>query len=232
MIGTEHVSRYSGDRLGLIGVLLADDHEVLRRGLRALIESHPGWSVLGEASNGWKAIEMAMTLRPDVAVLDVTMPELNGLETTRKIHRIMPEIEVLILTVHESQEMLRQALLAGARGYVLKSDAGRELLKALEAVSQHQYFFSPRISRLFPNLQPENIASLQADRPSPAQLTPRESEVLHFLAVGKSNKEVASLLDISLKTVDTHRTSIMRKLDLHSISEVVRYAIRNKIVEP
>jgi len=218
--------------LSTIGVLLVDDHEVLRKGLRALIESRPGWAVCGEASNGRQGIELALALRPGIAVLDVTMPDLNGLEATRKIHHLMPETEVIILTVHESQEMLRQALLAGARRYLLKSDAARELLNALETVSQHKYFFSPRVSRMFPQLKDGDIADLKNDTSSLAQLTTREREILQYLAEGKSNKDIAITLDISLKTVDTHRTSIMRKLDVHSISELVRYAIRNNIVQP
>jgi DNA-binding NarL/FixJ family response regulator len=214
-----------------LGVLLADDHEVLRKGLRSLIETHAGWTVCGEASNGWQAVELATTLKPDVVVLDVTMPQLNGLEATRKIHRLVPESEILILTVHGSQHMLREALNAGARGYLLKSDAGRELLAAVEAVSQHRYFFSPKISRSIPELGTGDISEFQKADSFATPLTPREGEILQLLAEGKSNKDVATVLDISLKTVDTHRTSIMRKLQLHSMSELVRYAIRNKIVQ-
>jgi DNA-binding NarL/FixJ family response regulator len=217
--------------MGALHVLLADDHEVLRKGLRSLIEAHPGWTVCGEASNGWQAVELATSLKPQVVVLDVTMPQLNGLEATRKIHRLVPETEILVLTVHGSQHMLREAINAGARGYLLKSDAGGELVAALEAVSQHRYFFSPKVSRNIPELGTGDISEFQKGSSPATPVTPREGEILQLLAEGKSNKDVATLLDISLKTVDTHRTSIMRKLELHSMSELVRYAIRNKIVQ-
>jgi DNA-binding NarL/FixJ family response regulator len=217
--------------MGALDVLLADDHEVLRKGLRSLIETRPGWTVCAEASNGWQAVELATSLKPQIVVLDVTMPQLNGLEATRKIRRLVPETEILVLTVHGSLHMLREAINAGARGYLLKSDAGGELVSAIETISQHRYFFSPGISGNIPELGAGNITHFQKDSSPITPLTPREGEILQLLAEGKSNKDVARVLDISLKTVDTHRTSIMRKLQLHSMSELVRYAIRNKIVQ-
>jgi DNA-binding NarL/FixJ family response regulator len=212
-------------------VLIADDHEVVRKGLRSLLESEPGLEVVGEASNGREAVERATAMKPDVVVLDVGMPELNGLEATRRIVKASPRTEVLILTVYETEEVIREVLRAGARGYVLKSDAGRLLLTAVEAVSAHKPYFTSRVSELVlagflsgDHLRPSE------ETPSGAPLTPREREVLQLLAEGKTNKDVAATLGIGLKTVETHRMNLMAKLGLHSVVDLVRYAIRNGIV--
>ncbi len=207
-------------------ILLADDHEMVRTGLRALIESHLGWSVCGEATNGRKAVAMARELRPDVVVMDFSMPELNGMEATRQIRAILPRTEVLILSMHESEELVRQMLAVGARGYLLKSDAGKALVEAITALSEHKPYFTSKIAAVvlqgYLNPQKENLR----------QLTPREREIVQLVAEGKSTKEVADVLGISPKTADTHRTNLMRKLGFHSVSELVRYAIRNQIVQP
>jgi DNA-binding NarL/FixJ family response regulator len=214
----------------MINILLADDHDVVRHGLRDMLNAHDGWKVCGEASNGRDAVKMARDLKPDVVVLDLYMPELNGLETTRQIHNELPRTEVLIFTMHETEHLIREVLAAGARGYVLKSDAGRHLVNAVEALSHHKPFFTARVSE----------ALLDAYLNSPADsdegqgwrtLTPREREIVQMLAEGKSNKEIAARLTISVKTVETHRATVMRKLDINSIVELVHYAIRNGLVE-
>ena len=216
-----------------VRIVVADDHEIVRRGLKSLLEAQPGWEVVAEASSGRDACEMVRELQPAVAVLDVGMPEMNGLEATRAIARTSPQTQVLILTMHESEQMVRDVLDAGARGYVLKSDAGRDLVSAVEALLQHRTFFSARISDMLLSayLQggPERQATTVTQR---SRLTAREREIVQLLAEGKSNKEVATALNISVKTAETHRTNIMNKLDLHSIGELVRYAVRNNIVEP
>jgi DNA-binding NarL/FixJ family response regulator len=212
-------------------ILIADDHEVVRKGLRSLLESEPGLEVVGEASNGREAVERAATTKPDVVVLDIGMPELNGLEATRRIVKAMPRTEVLILTVHETEEVIREVLRAGARGYVLKSDAGRLLLTAVEAVAAHKPFFTSRVSELVLAGFLSGDPTRPSDETAPdTPLTPREREVLQLLAEGKTNKEVAAALGIGLKTVETHRMNLMAKLALHSVVDLVRYAIRNGIV--
>lgn len=215
-----------------VRIIIADDHEIMRKGLRSLLEARPEWQVIAEASTGREAVEKIKELTPNVAVLDIGMPELNGLEATRHIVRESPQTQVLILTMHESEQMVRDVLDAGARGYVLKSDAARDLVNAVDALSQHRTFFSSRISDIL--LQAYLHGPERPIQPQPARgrLTAREREIVQLLAEGKSNKEVATALNISVKTAETHRTNIMNKLDLHSISELVRYAVRNNIVEP
>jgi DNA-binding NarL/FixJ family response regulator len=210
-------------------ILIADDHEVVRKGLRSLLEPEPGLEVVGEASNGREAVERTVAEKPDVVVLDIGMPELNGLEATRQIVKVSPRTEVLILTVFETEEVIREVLRAGARGYVLKSDAGRLLLTAVEAVSAHKPFFTSRVSELV--LAGFLSGELRPSEETPGTpLTPREREVLQLLAEGKTNKEVAAALGIGLKTVETHRMNLMAKLGLHSVVDLVRWAIRNGIV--
>ena len=207
-------------------ILLADDHELLRQGLRTLIEIQSGWQVCGEATTGREAVAKARELKPDIVVMDFTMPELNGMEATRQIHAALPRTQVLILTMHESEELVREVLAAGARGYVLKSDAGRVLVDALKALADQKPYFTSKISALVLEGYLNPIT-----RENPA-LTPREREIVQLVAEGRSTKELADRLGISPKTAETHRTNIMRKLNVHSVSEVVRYAIRNKLVEP
>lgn len=212
-------------------VLIADDHEVVRRGIRALLETEPGWTVCGEAANGREAIDVAVSTAPDVAILDVSMPELNGVEATRQIRRALPRCEVLILTMHESEQVLREALAAGARGFVLKSDAGRTLVAAVDALCRHKPFLTPAAADMvLADYLRHGDDDARPEVPH-LQLTPREREVVQLLAEGKSTKGVARTLGISVKTADTHRTNVMRKLHLHSQSELVRYAIRNNLIQ-
>jgi DNA-binding NarL/FixJ family response regulator len=210
-----------------VRLLIADDHEVVRRGVRAILEAEPAFEVCAEASDGREAVEKALELRPDVLVLDIAMPRLNGLEATREILRELRSIEVLILTVHDSEQLVREVLQAGARGYLLKSDAGRLLLAAVESVSQHKPYFTSTVARLVLSgfLDPGAVGA-------PAQaLTPRERQVLQLVAEGDTNKEISAALHIGLKTVESHRTNVMKKLNLHSIAELVRYAVRNGVVD-
>lgn len=215
-----------------VRILVVDDHEVVRRGLRALLEAEAGWEVSGEAVTGREAVQKTKQLKPDVVVLDIGMPELNGLEATRQILKASPPTEVLILTMHESEQLVREVLDAGARGYVLKSDAGRDLLAAVEALRRHQPFFTSKVAQMVLEGYLKCGSRREHDESARSRLTAREREIVQLLAEGKSNKQVAVALGISVKTAETHRTSIMRKLDLHSISDLVRYAIRNEIVEP
>jgi DNA-binding NarL/FixJ family response regulator len=211
-------------------ILIADDHELIRQGLRKVLEEHPGWTICGEATTGREAVAKARELRPDVVVLDVGMPELNGLEATRQIRRALPNTEVLILTMHDSERLAREALAAGARGFLLKTDLGDTVVTAVEHLRQHKPFFTSKVAELVLEgyLNPGPVESAQAGG---ERLTPREREIVQFLAEGKSNKEVAGALGISVHTVETHRSNIMRKLDLRSMSELVRYAIREHIIQ-
>jgi DNA-binding NarL/FixJ family response regulator len=214
-----------------VRILVADDHGIVRRGVRALLETHRGWKVCGEAATGAEAVKQAKKLRPDVAVIDITMPDLNGFEATRLIRAAAPETEVLVLTVHESEQALREVLDAGALGYVSKSDLDLNLSTAIESLLRHKPFLSSRVSEMMVerylkgNLLPKPAAA------APVSLTPRQREIVRLLAEGKTNKEVAHALGISVKTAETHRNNIMRKLQLRSFSHLVRYAVRHNLVE-
>ncbi|MBI4454998.1 MAG: response regulator transcription factor [Acidobacteria bacterium] len=213
-------------------ILIADDHEVVRRGFRSLLETRPEWEVCAEAVTGREAVEKATQHNPDVVVMDISMPELNGLEATRQIVKALPKVEVLILTMHDSEELVREVLDAGARGYVLKSDAGRDLVAAVDAVRRHKPFFTSRVSEIVLDGYLKRNSHTGKEGIRLSRLTPREREIVQLLAEGKSNKEVAVALNISVKTAETHRANVMNKLGLHSVTELVRYAVRNKIVEP
>jgi DNA-binding NarL/FixJ family response regulator len=210
-------------------ILLADDHEIVRKGLRTVLEQRPEWEVCGEAATGRDAVKQAVELKPDVVVLDISMPELNGLEAARQILKEVPKTEVLILTVHESETLVREVLDAGARGYLLKSDASKHLLSAIDSLLLRKPFLTSKVSEIVLEGYLNGYEPLKGE--PRRRLTAREREIVQLLAEGKSNKEVATILNISVKTAETHRTNIMRKLDLHSISELVRYAVRNKIIE-
>ena len=212
-------------------ILVADDHEVVRRGIRALLESQPGWNVCGEAATGHDAVEQARRLKPDLLVVDISMPGMNGLETIRKIHKTMPQIEILVLTMHESEQMMREALAAGAHGYLSKAEAARDLLAAVESLRAHKPFFDSKVAEMMLGGYRNDLRAKASGPPTAAELTPREREILQLLAEAKSSKEVAAALGISLKTVVTHRTNLMRKLGIHSIGELVRYALRNNIIQ-
>lgn len=209
-------------------ILVADDHEVVRRGLCTMLESHPGWEICGEAANGREAVELALQHHPHVVVMDINMPELNGLEATRQICKALAGVRVVILTAHDSEQLVREMLASGARGYVLKADAGDDLIAAVEAVVAGRLFFTPSLSEYVMR----SLVKEGGPAETPERLSPREREVIQLIAEGKSNKEVATKLDISVKTVETHRKHIMSKLELHSVSDLVRYAIQNRMIEP
>ena len=209
-------------------ILVADDHQVVRTGLRTLLESKAGWQVCAEAANGREAVEKASELQPDVAVLDIGMPLLNGVEATRQIRKASPKTEILILTMHDSEHMIQGVLDAGARGYILKDDADRNLLDAVDSLRRHKPYLSSRLSAAAASAQPSADG---IERPA-RRLTPREREIVQLLAEGKSNKEIATYLKISVKTAETHRANIMLKMNFHSVTELVRYAVKNKIIQP
>jgi len=211
-------------------ILLVDDHDVVRRGLRSLVEAQVDWEVCGEAATGREAVQKAGRLKPNVVIMDITMPGLNGLEATRQIRKATPGTQVLILTVHESEELLAEAIRAGAHACMLKSDAGRELVSAIEALTQGKPFFTSRVAGILLSRQMGGRWSSERIDFAGPHLSAREREVIQLLAEGKSNKEVAALLNLSVKTVQTHRANISRKLNLHSLGQLIHYAIRNGIV--
>jgi len=214
-----------------VRILVADDHSIVRRGVRALLETRPGWKVCGEAATGAEAVKQAKKLRPDVVVIDITMPDLNGFEATRQIRAATPQTEVLVLTVHESEQALREVLDAGALGYVSKSDLDLNLSTAIESILRHKPFLSSRVSEMMLEGYLKRDVPPKPVGAGPTILTPRQREIVRLLAEGKTNKEVALALGISVKTAETHRNNIMRKLHLRSFSHLVRYAVRHNLVE-
>jgi len=212
-------------------IIVVDDHSVVRRGVRALLETQPGWEVSAEGSTGREAVELVKRLRPHVVVMDVSLPELNGLEATRQIVRESPQTEVLVLTMHHSEQLARDVLQAGARGYVLKSDADQNLIAAVESLRQHKPFLTSTVTEFLLDGYMHR-ADVSDDGMTKEMVTPREREIIQLIAEGNSSKEAAAALGVSVKTIDAHRANIMRKLRLRSISDLVRYAIRNKIVQP
>jgi len=213
-------------------ILVADDHEVVRAGVRSLLESQPDCEICGEAITGREAITQAQQLVPDVVILDITMPEVNGLEAARQILKTVPGVQVLMLSMHESEELVREILDIGAHGYILKSDAGRELAAAMQTLRKGEAFFTSRVAQIALRAHLNKRHDGHAPPSSDGTLTPREREVLQLLAEGKSNKEAATALGISVATVETHRANIMHKLGAHSIAELVHYAVRHKIITP
>jgi DNA-binding NarL/FixJ family response regulator len=209
-------------------ILIADDHALVRHGLRSVLEAQPGWTVCCEAENGREAVKLGLEMRPDIFLLDVTMPELNGLDATRQISRSIPGARILILTMHESDQLCADVMEAGASGCVLKSDSPRQLLAAVEAVAAGKQYFARSLSHL---TQSRVRGLAQAAARMPARLSAREREIVQLLAEGRTNKEIASLLGIAFKTVDAHRTNVMRRLSMHSVSELVRYAVRERIIQ-
>ena len=222
----------------MLRILIADDHEVARQGIRALLEAHPGWEVCAEAKDGREAVELAATVNPALVLLDIGMPNLNGLEAARQILASSPEVPILILTMLDSDPVVREVLRAGARGFLLKSDAGRDLVAAVEALQLRRTFFTTRVSQMVldgfldrENPDSREEGSEKKEDGAAAVLTGREREVIQLLAEGKTSKEVAAALHLSVKTAETHRTNLMRKLGLHSVADLTLYAVRNGIVQ-
>ena len=212
-------------------ILVADDHEVVRRGLVALLQAQHEWEICGEAGDGREAVDKAQKLKPDVIILDIGMPSLNGLEATRQILKSNPQTRVLILTLHDSDQVVREVLNAGARGFLLKSDAARDLVAAVEALRRDKTYFTSKVAAMVLEGYLKNgTGAAPVATPARSRLTPREREIVQLLAEGKSTKEVAVALGLGVKTAETHRSNIMRKLELHSVSDLVLYAVRNNIV--
>lgn len=214
--------------MGALRLLIADDHEVFRAGVRSLLEVQPGWEVVAEAADGYEAVAKVVETRPDVALLDIGMPLLNGLEAARQIIQNSARTKILMLTVHDSEAMINKVLTAGVRGYLFKTDAARDLVSAVKALQSDNTFFTTKVAEI--------VLTNFAARPYTGEsvggrLTPRQSEIIQLLAEGRSTKEVATLLNISVKTAETHRANLMRRLNCHSVAEVVRYALRNQIIE-
>lgn len=212
-----------------IRVLLADDHGVVRKGLRFLLERQPGMEVIGEAADGREAVRLAESLNPDIVIMDIAMPLLNGIDATAQMVRRAPNVGIIILSMHSDEDYLLSALNAGAKGYLLKESAEVDVVRAIQAVQKGAPFFSPEIAKTMLEdymrfLQQRNLQD------SYDLLTEREKEILQLLAEGKSNKEVAALLEVSVNTVDTHRLHLMQKLNLHNTAEIVLYAVRKKII--
>jgi DNA-binding NarL/FixJ family response regulator len=206
-------------------ILIADDHEVVRSGLRLILEGREGWEVVAQASNGREAVALALETLPDVAILDFQLPLMNGVEATRQIRAQLPRTEILIFTMHDSDRLVADLLRAGARGYLLKSDAKDFLITAVESLAAHKLFFTPKVSEILLE------SYLTRGEYGEETLTPRERGIVQLIAEGQSNKEVARSLEISIKTVETHRAAAMRKVNVTSTAGLVRYAIRNKLVE-
>jgi DNA-binding NarL/FixJ family response regulator len=211
-------------------ILVADDHEVVRKGLIALLGQQPDWQVCGEACNGREAVEQAKQLMPDVIIMDIGMPGLNGLEATRQIVRANPTTKVLILTLLDSEELVRSVLDAGARGFLMKSDPALDMVAGVEALRQGKTYFTSKVAGMVSEGHLRRAPDGTPASGERKQLTPREREVVQLLAEGSSTKEVAGALGLSVKTAETHRSNIMRKLQLHSVSSLVLYAVRNHIV--
>jgi DNA-binding NarL/FixJ family response regulator len=215
-------------------LLVADDHDVVRKGVRTLLEEQPGWEVAAEAADGREAVEKAKLVQPDVTILDLSMPELNGLEAAREILKTV-QTKILILTMYDSDPLIRQTLQAGARGYLLKSDAGKDLVSAVDALRRNKTLFTPKVAQMvlegYLGRPTKDNEAEDNNRKNGLRLTARQKQILQLLAEGKSSKEVAVTLNISVKTAETHRANIMRRLDCHSVTELVRYAIRNHSIE-
>ena len=212
-------------------ILVVDDHDVVRRGVISVLASRPEWEICGECRTGREAVAAAAELKPDVVIMDVSMPEMNGIEATRQILKDSPQIQVLVLTMHDSEHMARKVFAAGARGYILKNDAGIELVAAVEAVQLRRPYFSAKVAEAMLKHFAAQSGPEAASGETAELLTAREREIVQLVVEGKSSKEIAAVLHITTKTVETHRANIMNKLEIHSIPELVRYAIRNHIVE-
>jgi two-component system, NarL family, response regulator NreC len=214
-------------------ILIADDHDVVREGTRTVIERQPGWEVCGVAATGLEAVEQALALKPDIVVMDMTMPELNGLDAAVQIKRRLPETEILIFSAHQTDEMIREVFEAGAKSFIFKSEAQHFLVEAIQSLSEHKPFVTNKVSQV---LFAEFLNRSEDGQPDAAQtskrLSAREREIVRLLAQGRSNKEVAGALRISVRTAENHRANVLHKLGLDSLASLVRYAIRHELVEP
>ena len=213
-------------------ILIADDHDVMRQGTRSVVEQQAGWEVCGVASNGREAVAQATELKPDIVIMDMTMPELNGLDAAVQIKRHEPRTEILMFTAHENDDLIRDAFEAGVKSFILKSEAHQLLVEAIESLALHKPFFTDKVSEILFSKMLERAEGHGDATASGERLTLREREIVQLIAEGKSNKQVAEALGISIRTAETHRASILRKLNLDSVASLVRYAIRNKIIEP
>ncbi|HTS11968.1 MAG TPA: response regulator transcription factor [Candidatus Limnocylindrales bacterium] len=214
-------------------ILVADDHDLMRRGLRSVLEAQPAWQVCAEARTGVEAVEMAEKHKPDVAILDISMPGLNGLEAAKQIRKASQKTEILMLSMHYNDQLIRDVVDAGVRGYLIKSDSDRDLVVAVKALADHKPFFTPHATELMLSSMGEPRMTIpESSSEIRERLTPREHQIVQLISEGKNSKEAAAQLGISVKTAETHRANIMRKLQVHTVSELVRYALRNKIIEP
>ncbi|OLE17367.1 MAG: DNA-binding response regulator [Betaproteobacteria bacterium 13_1_20CM_3_63_8] len=216
----------------MVRILLADDHDVVRRGLRVLLQEHAGWEICGEAMSGREAVDLAREMQPDVAIIDLMMPDLNGLGVTSQIRKASERTQVLIFTMHHNETLIHGVLEAGARGYLLKTDAEQHVVTAVETLLRGQPYFSAQVSETVLEGFLRSGRHAAADSAVVPRLTPREGEIIQLLAEGHRNKKIAQMLGISIKTVETHRTALMRKIGVKSIVELVRYAVRNNLTEP
>ena len=218
------------DSAATLRILLADDHEMVRRGTRSLLENQPGWRVCGEAGTGRQAVAAAIELKPDVAVVDVMLPELGGVEVVRQIKKAVPQVEIVTFTGQTSEALVQSVFDAGARSCILKTDGGEHLVRAVRSASEHKPYFTAHASEVIFSRYLHGKAGENPAHPG-SPLTNREHEILTLVVQGKSNKEVSKLLDLSVRTVESHRAALMEKLGLHTLPDLVRYAIRNGIIE-
>ncbi|MGL4286097.1 MAG: response regulator [Phreatobacter sp.] len=205
-------------------ILLAEDHEIVRRGIRSLLESRGNWDICAEAADGLEAVRLMIQEKPDIAIIDYSLPGLNGLEVVKQIRKVLPRIQILMFTQHDSEDLMRDVLRAGVRSFLLKSEADEHLLKAVGALSMSRPYFTDRVSEAM-------LASFIGSPAATAHLTSRERETVQLIAEGASNKRIATELGVSVKTVETHRATAMRKLGAKSMADLIRYAVRNKLVE-
>ncbi len=215
-----------------VRIFIADDHDLIREGLRALLERHPSLQIVGEASSGREAVREVKKLRPDIVIMDIGLPELNGLDATRQLLRALPHLEVLIVTMHESEETVHKVLQAGARGYLVKTNATRHLVTAVESLSRHVPFLGSPVTQVLLDGYLNSNLRIELQNNAVTRFTEREREIIQLFSEGKRTKDVAAVLGISVRTTETHRNNILRKLNLHSTVDLVRYAIRNQIVQP
>jgi len=212
-------------------ILVADDHHLVRRGVKALLEERPEWRICGEAATGREVIEKAARLKPDIIILDISLPDLNGLEVARRIRKESPSAEVLILSMHYSDQLIREIVDAGVRGYLVKSDSERDLVIAVETLARHKPFFTSYATEVILGKFNSGGSVTKVPKSIGERLTSREWEILQLIAEGKTSKEVAFAMSIKIKTAETHRANIMRKLEIHSVTQLVHYAVRNQIIE-